>query len=215
MKAVVLQSLNETHINKLTDKKHCSTAEELRQIRAALNYTESYWGPAATATTSCTQKRPCTAANESDPLHLCWMNNTFLIRIQAARSFDRWHSSMAAADADVKYMLLLLLLLLHVLKYAGRNSDDTSPPWVVLIFNPSLSECKQRVKASCWWANAAGGLLEFESNRFQSHPYLYEMSAWWRLWGMLSVFSHSEKYLSDGGKDGGGESASKSFTVSY
>lgn len=39
-------------------------------------------------------------------------NNTFLIRIQTACMFDRWHSSMAAMpDADVKYMLLLLLLL--------------------------------------------------------------------------------------------------------
>lgn len=141
--------------------KHCSTVRELKQIRAALNYTESYWGP--TATTSCTQKRPCTGANDSDPLHVCWMNNTFLIRIQAARSFDRWHSSMAAADADVKYMLLPLLPLQLVLKYAGRNSDDTSLPWVVLIFNPSLSECKQRVKACRWWANAAeggGGVFE-------------------------------------------------------
>lgn len=48
------------------------------------------------------------------PVHsLNVMNNTILIWIQAACTFDRRRSSSAAADADVKYMLLL------VLKYAG------------------------------------------------------------------------------------------------
>lgn len=69
-------------------------------------------GPAVTV--SCTQNILAPTPTRQMPVHLLnVMNNPILIWIQAACSFDRRCSSTAAADADVKCMLL------HVLKYAG------------------------------------------------------------------------------------------------
>lgn len=78
-------------------------------------------------------KRPCANANKTGPCTLTEWITTFLIWIQAARTFDGWHGSMAAADADVKYIQL------HVLKYAGWNPEDTDPAEVSLtLFKPNI-----------------------------------------------------------------------------
>lgn len=79
-------------------------------------------------------KTPLHQCQQDRSLYISWMNNAFLISIQAVRTFDRRHSGVAAAGADVKYILL------HVLKYAGWNPEDTDARAVFLtLFYPNIS----------------------------------------------------------------------------